>query len=492
VPTTCTLQRGERMRFVWIASTLRQLFSAVSTEETVSDTRRHERQNLGGESHQMSSGGDMQVFRKRGRVIAAVVAVVVVLGVAGVMISRAFAAGPGVATTKATRKTLSATVSVPGKTEADVKRDVFPPAAGTLVAIAVTEGQEVKAGQTLATLDTEQLDAAVEAAESAYAQASAQVDAADSAGPSHADRDAAAAQVTATKRAYARAKSAVTRAQAAVDAADSAAKPEAKGRLDAAKSSKEQAYAAYLSAGAALRKLSSTKTGAAEHSAKVSQRAAKRALARAKKTRGKALLTAPIDGVVIFNPVSAPAADGSAQKATVGASVSPAAAPYTVVDLHTLKFVAQLDESDVPRVKTGSPAVVELDATPGREYTAKIDSISPNASLTSNGGNAFPATMKLKNADLALRIGMGGSVTITVTDVQDAIAVPIEALVDENDGQFVFVVENGKLAKRKVTTGVMTESEVQIAKGLDANELVALSSGTPLEAGTSVKTGGGR
>jgi HlyD family secretion protein len=433
----------------------------------------------------------MQVFRKRGWVAAAAVVVVVVFGVAGVMISRAFAATPGVVTAPAVRKTLSATVSVSGKTEADVKRDVFPQAVGTLEDIVVTEGQEVKAGQTLATLDTEQLDAAVEAAESAYAQAAAQVDAVDSAGPSSADRAAAVAQVTATKRAYERAKKAVTNAQTAVGVTAGEAQAEAKSKLEAATSAKEQTYAAYLSANAGLRKLS-TGTGAARHSAEVAERAAKLALARAQKNRDKSELTAPIDGVVIFNPVASPAADGSVQKATIGAAVSPGAAPFTVVDLHTLKFTAQLDESDVPRVKTGSAAVVELDATPGREYSAKVECVRPNASLTSNGGNAFPATMKLANADEVLRIGMGGSVTITVSDVKDAIAVPIEALVEDKDGQSVFVVVNGQLAKREVTTGVMTESEVQIAKGLKAGEIVALSSGTPLKAGMQVKTGGPR
>ncbi|MDO9175918.1 MAG: efflux RND transporter periplasmic adaptor subunit, partial [Actinomycetota bacterium] len=432
----------------------------------------------------------MQVFRnRRWAVGAAALALVAVLGVAGVMISRAFAATPGVATATAARKNLSATVSVSGKTEADVKRDVFPQAAGTLKEIAVVDGQEVKAGQQLATLDAEQLDAAVEAAESGHAQAVAQVDAAESAGPSSADRDAAAAQVTAAKRANDRAKSAVARAQAAVEATSGAAKSAAKGQLDAAKSAKEQANAAYLSASAARRKLSSSSTDAALKAARTAQRGAKSALARAKEARGNAVLTAPIDGVVVFNPVAAPGADGSAQKVTEGASVSPAAAPFTVVDLHTLKFTAQLDESDVPRVKTGSAAVVELDATPGREYSAKVDCVRPTAMQTSSGGNAFPATMLLENADGALRIGMGGSANITVADVKDAIAVPIEALVEDKDGKSsVFVVVSGRLAKREVTTGVMSETEVQIAKGLKAGEVVALSSGTPLEVGMQVKT----
>jgi HlyD family secretion protein len=434
----------------------------------------------------------MQVLKKRGRVVAAVVAALLVFGVAGVMISRAFAGGPGILTAEATRKTLSATVSVSGKTEADVKRDVFPPAAGTLEDIAVAEGQEVKAGQLLATLGTAQLDAAVEAAESALAQAASQVDSVDSAGPSSADREAAEAQVTATKRAYDRAKSAVTSASAAVRTAVGTAKPAAKAKLEAARSSKEQAYAAYLSASAGLHKLSATDTDAAAHAAQVAERTAKRALARAKENRRKAQLTAPIDGVVIFNPIAAPAADGSAQKATIGAAVSPAAAPFTVVDLHTLKFVAQLDESDVPCVKTGSSSAVELDAMPGKEYPAKVDCVRPNASQTSNGGNVFPATMRLDNGDEALRIGMGGSVVITVADVKDAIAVPIEALVDDKDGQSVFLVENGRLVERGVTTGVMTESDVQIVKGLKAGDVVALASGSPLKAGMQVKTGAER
>jgi RND family efflux transporter MFP subunit len=297
--------------------------------------------------------------------------------------------------------------------------------------------------------------------------------------------------VTASKRAYDRAKSAVARAQAAVESTSGAARSAAKGQLDAAKSAKEQAYAAYLSASAGRRKLS-TSTDAAEKAAKTAQRGAKSALARAKDDRRNAVLTAPIDGVVIFNPVAAPGADGSAQKVTVGASVSPAAAPFTVVDLHTLKFTAQLDESDVPRVKPGSSAVVELDATPGREYSAKIDCVRPTAMQTSSGGNAFPATMLLENADQALRIGMGGSANITVADVKDAIAVPIEALVEDKDGQRVFVVVSGRLVKREVTTGVMSESDVQIAKSLKVGEVVALSSGTTLEAGMQVKTGGAR
>jgi HlyD family secretion protein len=431
----------------------------------------------------------MRVIKKRGRLIAMIATIVVVLGLAGAMIGRAFAGSPSVATTTAVKKTLSATVSVSGKTEADVKRDVFPPAAATVRALSVTEGQEVKAGQVLASLDTKQLDAAVDAAETAYAAAASQVDAADNAGPSSAEKHAAGASVTSTKRAYDRAKSAVARASSALANATGASRSAAKATLETAKGSKEQAYAAYLGAKAARNKLNSVDTGSSEHAARVAKTSAHRALLRARADRRKATLVAPIDGVVIFNATAGPAAEGTAQKVTVGSTVSPVSAPFTVVDLASLKFVAQLDESDVPRVKTGSSAVVELDATPGKEYPTKVDSIRPNALQTTNGGNVFPATMRLENADLALRIGMGGSVEITVADVKNAVAIPIEALIDDRDGQYVYVVDNGQLKRHEVETGVMTANDVQVAKGLKSGDVVALASGGQLKDGMKVKTG---
>jgi multidrug efflux pump subunit AcrA (membrane-fusion protein) len=61
--------------------------------------------------------------------------------------------------------------------------------------------------------------------------------------------------------------------------------------------------------------------------------------------------------------------------------------------------------------------------------------------------------------------------------------------VDDKDGQFVFVVKGGLLEKRKVKTGVMTENDVQIAQGLSAGDVVALSSAGQLKDGMKVKTG---
>lgn len=435
----------------------------------------------------------MRALGKRGRIIAVVTILLVVVATTGVVLSRAFAAGVSVPTATAKTETLSVTVSVSGKTEADGKRDVFPPVAGTLKKVLVTEGQEVTAGELLATMDGDQLDAAVDAAEGAYEQAASQLEALGSAAPSKAERDAAAASVSTAKRAYDRAKDAYDAAATVARHAGPAEKAAANAKLGAARDAKDQAYAAYLGAKAQKQRLASAgDTDARSKAARVGKDAASRSLARAKANRRKGELRAAISGVVIFNAIGAPGPDGSAPKATEGAGVSPAAAPFTVVDLSSLKFVGQLDESDVPRVKNGTKAKVELDAVPGKEYATTVLAVRPNAVQTANGATVFPVTLRLDNADGALRIGMSGSVDLSVADVADAVSIPIEALVDSKDGSSVFVVENGRLAKRAVTAGVMTETRVQIAKGLKAGETVAIGGGVlPLKEGMQVQTQAG-
>jgi HlyD family secretion protein len=427
----------------------------------------------------------MRVNGKGKRIALVAGGVVVTVAIAGTIITRAFASGVSVPTATAKRETLSVTVSVSGKTEADRKADVFAPVAGTLAKVLVTEGQQVAKGQALAEMDPDQLDAAVDGARAAYEGADSQLAAIDDQAPSSAERDAASAAVASAKRAYDQARDAYDKLRSARAAEASVA---------AAQTAKQQAYAAYLGAKAQQQRLrASGDTGSRRHAASVARDTAERNLQRAEASRRKAVLRAPMAGVVIFDAVGAPGPDGAAPKAVAGSAVTPGIAPFTVVDMSTLKFSGQLDESDVARVRTGLKGVVTLDAAPGTDMTTTVASIKPTATQTTNGAVVFPVALRIPNAKGTLRIGMSGNATIYVDDVTGAIAIPIEALIDSKDGQSVFVVKDGKLAKRDVKTGVMTETEVEIAKGLSAGETVAVASdGTQLKDGAAVKTGGTR
>jgi RND family efflux transporter MFP subunit len=259
--------------------------------------------------------------------------------------------------------------------------------------------------------------------------------------------------------------------------------------LTTAKIAKQQAYAGYLNAKSGITKLSTmSRVAVARAAARSSVDSAQEALALAKDALSNATLTAPIDGIVIFNALGAPGLDGMTPKAAHGAAVGPQAAPFTIVQLGSLNFNAQVDEADIARVEKGMTGAVSLDAFPTESIDAKVTTVRSVAVQTTTGGIAFPVLMKLNAPGKRLLLGMSGSVDIQVTAVTDAVSVPIEALFDENGKKYVFVVAAGKVAKREVTVGAMTETRAQITSGVDVGADVAISNLSALSDGAAVRT----
>jgi multidrug efflux pump subunit AcrA (membrane-fusion protein) len=138
----------------------------------------------------------------KGKIIAAVVALLLIAGIAGAVVLNQRAAVAEVGIEAAARGALSVTVSTSGKVEADETAEIYPPTAGTLASVEVTDGQQVKAGDLIATMDTTLPDLQVAQAQAAYEGARAQAGNIDAAAPSGADERAAAAGVSAAKAGY--------------------------------------------------------------------------------------------------------------------------------------------------------------------------------------------------------------------------------------------------------------------------------------------------
>ncbi|MBN2848453.1 MAG: hypothetical protein JXP72_08410, partial [Coriobacteriia bacterium] len=138
-----------------------------------------------------------------------------------------------------------------------------------------------------------------------------------------------------------------------------------------AKMARDQAYAAYLGALSqrdALRKASDV-SGAVD-SADAAIDAADAARGLANDILQRAVIVAPVDGVVVFNTGAASAlsglggAVGGSVGPTPGASVTPASAPFAIVSFESLLFTAQVDETDIARVEPGMKTIIELNGLP--------------------------------------------------------------------------------------------------------------------------------
>jgi HlyD family secretion protein len=420
----------------------------------------------------------------KGRIIAGVV-VLVVIGavVAGVMYSSA-AGATLVSVARVTSETLGVIVTASGKVEAANKADVYPPTTGLLVSVRVADGDAVKAGQTLAKMDQAPLELQVKQAVAALKGAKAQLDGVNKGVPAAVDKAAADAGIKAAQAAYNAAHSAYTTFHA-VFGSD----PSAEATLTQLDVAQKQAYAGLQSAKSGRSKLTTIgKVAVAKASAQASVDAASYALRVARDTLDKATLTAPFDGIVVFNAVGAPGADGTTPKASVGAAVTPGSAPFTVVDLTSLNFNAQVDEADVAKVKTGMTAKVSLDAFVSTTFAGKVKSIRSTAIQTTTGGIAFPVLVTVDPADQRLLLGMSGSVDIEVNAVSGALTIPIEAVLDDAGKKYVFVVKNDKVSKKEITTGALTDTRAQVLTGLSEGDTVATNNLTTLKDGMAVRT----
>lgn len=419
----------------------------------------------------------------RGKIIGGVVALVVIAAVVGGVFYSSAANAPAVTTAKVVNTALSVTVTASGKIEAAKRADVFAPTAGKLASVAVKDGDAVKAGQRLAIMDTAPLKLQVKQATAALKGAKAQLDAINRGIPSAIDKAAAQAGVNSAQAGYDSAHANYVAFAAAFGSDPS--QEATRARLAA---TDKQAYAALQSAKSGKSKLSmAAKVSLAKAAAQASVDSASAALALAQNTLDDATLVAPIDGAVIFNASGVPGADGMTPRAAIGTAVTPASAIFTVVDLNSLNFNAQVDEADIDKVKDGMKTSVSLDAFSATTFTGTVSSIRKAAVQTTTGGIAFPVLIAVNGAGKNILVGMSGSADIEVKSVAGALTVPIEAIFSDGGKKYAFVVTDNKVAKVEVTTGALTDVSAEVLTGLKAGDTVATNQLSALTDGMTVR-----
>ncbi|MEQ8509851.1 MAG: efflux RND transporter periplasmic adaptor subunit [Rhodospirillaceae bacterium] len=130
-------------------------------------------------------------------------------------------------------------------------------------------------------------------------------------------------------------------------------------------------------------------------------------------------ITAPIDGIVLTRQVE--------PGQTVAASLQTPVLFTLAEDLSAMKLVVDIDEADIGQVKEGQEASFSVDAYAGRVFPATITSVR-FAPKNENGVVTYEALLSVDNSDLALRPGMTATATITTANREGALLVPYAAL----------------------------------------------------------------
>jgi HlyD family secretion protein len=189
-------------------------------------------------------------------------------------------------------------------------------------------------------------------------------------------------------------------------------------------------------------------------------------------TRTRAVIRAPVDGVVLARRVE--------PGQTVVANFNTVTLFVIAEDLSQMQLRVSIDEADVGQVKAGQPATFTVDAYPGRRFPARlqrIDLASANtvqaqtgAATTAAGGSvvSYEARLEVQNADGLLRPGMTATATIATQNTGEALLVPNAALRFRPDakaegGGGVFQPQIGlEDQKQQATIGEGSRQQVQV------------------------------
>ena len=152
----------------------------------------------------------------------------------------------------------------------------------------------------------------------------------------------------------------------------------------------------------------------------------------------------------------------------------------TVGDLSTLLVRCNLNQIDIARIKLGQKAQLTFDAIPNRTFEARVTKIAPAAVKEKDEDvEMFPVEATLTDANKAIKPGMTADVRFHITSHEDVLAVPIEAIVKDKDGtayvsKIVDGPEGPQKEKVKVELGPRNDREQILAKGLDAGTVILI------------------
>ena len=165
------------------------------------------------------------------------------------------------------------------------------------------------------------------------------------------------------------------------------------------------------------------------------------------------------------------------QQVDVGSTVFPANKIASIPNLGKMEAVLYVLETEAVGLAMGQEVTVNIDAFPGRPLSGKVSAISATAAPIEreNPVKYFTVTVGLDQSDPEW-ITPDAAVTaeIHITRIAETIAVPNQAVFQDEEGDWVLVRDGGKLVRQAVELGVRGANRSQVLNGLQAGDEIAL------------------
>lgn len=324
--------------------------------------------------------------------------------------------------TKATKGDITAELNVVGNLIGAQTVDVVPRTAGRLVSMNVKLGDRVSRGQTLARIEDQEINEQVKQAEAAFQVAQATIR------QREADLKFAVVNFERSQNLFQR----QLLPRQSLDDAE-ARQAASSAQLDLAR-------------------------------AQLSQTQAR--LEELRIAKGNTNIVSPVNGFV------------GRRNMDVGAWASQQSPVASVVDISSVRLVANVVEKDLRLVNAGDPARVTVDAFPGETFAGRIARVAP---VLDPATRTAEIEIEVPNADFRLKPGMYARMSVTIESRRDTTLVPKVAVVDYDGTRGVFTMNaDNKATFQPIEIGIEDGERVEVRAGITGTDTVVTSGASAL------------
>ena len=134
---------------------------------------------------------------------------------------------------------------------------------------------------------------------------------------------------------------------------------------------------------------------------------------------------------------------------------------------------AQIDETDMAKIKLEQSAAIQLDAFPGKDIPGKVDQIAFE-SVTINNVNVYNVNVLPLKVPPFFRSGMSATINFTLDEKKDVLYLPLNAIKKNGKQAYCFIRKDGAIVAERIKTGLENNDNVEVINNLKEGDEVVI------------------
>lgn len=167
-----------------------------------------------------------------------------------------------------------------------------------------------------------------------------------------------------------------------------------------------------------------------------------------------------------------------------GAYVAEGTRLFTIKDNKNLQAVVEVTSYEMSQIEVGQQASIMVG---GQCYEGEVTKIRKETVTDAQNKAKLQVEVHIKNPDEHIYLGTDADVTIQTGESENTVLIPNQALYADDNGEYCYLVENGMVAKRYLTCGLVGENVTEVVDGLSGGEHVITDAMTDEKVGKSVQ-----